>query len=150
MSHTFSSLFTHFVFSTKERATFLDPELRPRLFSYLGGIAREQNATLVSANGAADHIHLLALLHPTIAPADFVRTLKAGSSRWIHETFSDLAGFAWQTGYGAFSVSKSNVETVVAYIRGQEEHHRKMTFKEELLALLRKHDLDYDERYLWD
>jgi REP element-mobilizing transposase RayT len=97
-----------------------------------------------------DHVHLLVTLPPTLAIADLVRALKANSSRWAHEKWPDYAGFGWQQGYAAFSVSRSAIKDVTEYITNQEEHHRKMSFQEEFIGLLKKHDITYDERYIWE
>ena len=110
---------------------------------------KNKNAKLISPGGMFDHIHLYVSMPSTISIADFVNAVKANSSRWIHESSSRMRGFAWQEGYGAFSVSKSEESKVVRYISNQEEHHRKRTFKEELTALLEKHGIEYDKRYIW-
>ncbi|MEK6281120.1 MAG: transposase [Acidobacteriota bacterium] len=116
----------------------------------LVGIMRKKKGKLLSAGGMFDHIHLYASMPSTISIADFVNAVKSNSSRWIHESFARLRNFAWQEGYGAFSVSKSEEGRVVRYISNQEDHHRKRTFKEELVALLEKHGIEYDKRYIWD
>jgi REP element-mobilizing transposase RayT len=100
-------------------------------------------------NGPADHVHVLAVVPATAALADVMRVLKTNSSKWVHERWSDRALFGWQEGYGAFSVSESNRAAVLEYIRKQEQHHRKMTFQEEFVSLLKKHGIEYDERYIW-
>jgi REP element-mobilizing transposase RayT len=105
---------------------------------------------LSAAGGTADHIHLLASLSRTIAIADAVRTIKANSSGWIHKEFAKLSAFYWQEGYGAFAVSHSNVDQVKAYIAGQEEHHRARSFQDEYRELLRRHEIEWDEKYVWD
>ena len=110
---------------------------------------KKKNAKLLSAGAMYDHIHLYTSLPSTISVADFVNAVKSNSSRWVHESFPLLRNFAWQEGYGAFSVSKSEEERVVNYVRNQERHHQKRTFKEELVELLEKHGIDYDKRYLW-
>jgi putative transposase len=148
MAHTFTNLLLHLIFSTKNREPVLDPEVKPRLFPYLGGIIQELGGRPVLINGLADHVHILAILPATASISDVLRTLKANSSRWIHETFPALSGFAWQTGYGAFSVSESNREAVRRYIEDQDAHHQKMTFLEELVIFLKKHNIVYDERYI--
>jgi REP element-mobilizing transposase RayT len=147
MPHTFTNLLTHIVFSTKERVPVINAELRPQLHAYMGGIVRELQGTALIINGMADHVHLLVGLPPALSLSDALRVLKANSSRWLHET--RRAPFNWQAGYGAFSVSQSNVLAVTEYIAHQEEHHRKMTFQEEFIALLRKHNIEFDERYIW-
>jgi putative transposase len=118
--------------------------------SYVGGIIRNKNAKLLAAGGMNDHIHVYASLPSTVTIADFVSTMKSNSSRWVHESFPNRRGFAWQEGYGAFSVSKSEEEKVINYICNQREHHRKRSFREEYLDFLEKYQVDYDERYLWD
>jgi REP element-mobilizing transposase RayT len=150
MPQSFASLHYHIVFSTKNREHFLDCALQPRLYEYVGGTLRQHNGVLLAAGGMPDHIHLLVGLHREMSVADAVKLVKANSSKWIHESFPDRAAFAWQTGYGAFTVSYSNMEQVKRYIGGQEEHHRTRTFKEEFIAFLRRHNIEYDERYLWD
>ena len=150
MSHTFTHLLYHVVFSTKDRKRYIDAKLRPQLLAYLGGITRELKGKALTVGGTADHVHLLVSLPPTLAVADAMRVLKTNSSRWVHqEGPTPRALFAWQTGYAAFSVSQSAREDVKRYIAGQEEHHRRMTFREEFLALLERHGVEFDERYLW-
>ena len=149
MAQAFTNLLTHLIFSTKDRAPLIDTELRQDLFEYMGGIIRELNSKALTINGAADHVHLLVSLSPTLAIADALRTLKANSSRWVHERRTGHLKFGWQAGYGAFSVSQSNAAGVIKYIAGQEEHHRKVTFQQEFVALLEKHKIPYDERYVW-
>ena len=144
------SLLIHFIWSTAGREPWIGDDWREQLQAYMGGIARNKNARLIAAGGAYDHIHLYASLPSTITIADFVNAVKANSSRWVHENFRNRRGFAWQEGYGAFSVSKSVEHQVIDYINHQQEHHRKHTFKEEYLSFLNKYDVDYDERYLWD
>jgi REP element-mobilizing transposase RayT len=136
------------VWSTKNRASFLDSDLRARLWPYLGGIARENKMKSLAVGGAADHVHILISLPGTLSVAKAIQLLKGNSSKWIHETFPRLAGFAWQEGYGAFSIGVSGVDATVDYIRNQTEHHRQRTFREEFVAMLRTHGLDYDERML--
>jgi REP element-mobilizing transposase RayT len=136
------------VFSTKNREPLILPDWRPDLHAYIGGIVRNRRGELIAAGGIPDHIHLLVRLTADRAVADAVRDIKAVTSGWRHENGDPR--FAWQGGYGAFTVSKSMVETVSRYIDRQEERHRVQTFQEEFLDLLRRHGIDYDERYLWD
>jgi REP element-mobilizing transposase RayT len=117
-----------------------------RLFEYIGGITKNLKATLLLVGGTTDHVHIAVRLHPELSITEFVRTIKTNSSKWVHETF--LESFAWQEGYSAFSVSHSIVGKVIEYIRGQKEHHRRMTFKEELQSFLERHKIEYEERYL--
>jgi REP element-mobilizing transposase RayT len=149
MAGKYLSLLVHFTWSTAGREPWLEHNIRDDLYSYIGGIMNNKNAKLISAGGMFDHIHLLASMPSTISVADFVNAVKANSSRWIHESSSLLRNFAWQEGYGAFSVSKSEENKVVRYISNQEKHHGKRTFKQELVTLLKKHEIKYDERYLW-
>ncbi len=115
----------------------------------MGGIRRKLAGKLIEVNARPDHIHCLLSLPPALAVADAMRVLKTNSSAWVHET-RRRAAFAWQTGYGAFSVSQSNVPTVVKYIRNQDQHHRRVTFQEEFIAFLKRHGIAYDERYIWE
>ncbi len=126
------------------------PELEERLWPFMGGIARQNDMKALAIGGVADHVHLLLSLPSTLAIAKAIQLIKGGSSKWVHEEFAMHRGFAWQEGYGAFSIGMSQVERTAAYIRAQAEHHRRATFKEEFLAFLKKHGIDYDERYLWD
>ena len=150
MAHSFTNLLAHVVFSTKDRVPHIDAELAPRLHAYLGGILRELNVTAIAINGSRDHVHLAVRMPATVCMADLLRVLKTNSSRWVHETWRERAAFGWQTGYGAFSISQSNLDEVCAYVAGQETHHRRMTFQEEFVALLKKHGIEYDERYIWE
>lgn len=150
MAHTFTHLLTHIVFSTKDRAAFLDDDLKPRLFAYMAGIIRELGGQVILINGPTDHVHILTTIPARLALSDFLRDLKANSSGWVHREFPSRHDFAWQTGYGAFAVSHSNLESVKEYIRNQEEHHRKLTFKEEFETFLKRHEIEYNERYLWE
>ena len=149
MANTYYSLHYHVIFSTKNRAAYLKPEIEQRVWAYIGGVARKHKMTALQIGGFDDHIHALVMAPPTIAPSQIAQYLKGDSSRWIHETFPELRDFAWQEGYGAFTVNKSNLESVVAYIQKQREHHQKQTFQEEYLDFLQKHGVEYDERYVW-
>jgi len=150
MSGKYLSLLVHFTWSTKGRQPWLKTDMRDDLYSYIGGIMKNKRAKLIAAGGMYDHVHLCASMPSTITVADFVNAVKAKSSRWIHDSYGQLRDFAWQEGYGAFSVSKSEEGKVVRYISNQQNHHRKRTFKEELIELLKKHEIPYDSRYIWD
>ena len=128
----------------------LTPDLRVRVFPYMGGIIRELSGVALLINGVSDHVHILASLPATAAPADFVGKLKANSSKWVHENFPEHRAFAWQLGYSAFSVSVSQKQGVLDYIAGQEEHHRKVSFQEELISFLKKHEIEYEGRYVFE
>jgi len=114
----------------------------------MGGILKSDRCVLMNIGGMPDHVHLIVSMHPQISLSDMMRALKAKSSKWVHETFPERRDFAWQTGYGAFAVSHSNVDKVAAYIRDQEAHHKRISFRDELIALLHKHGVEYDERYI--
>jgi putative transposase len=148
MPQSFSSLHVHVVFSTKDRTPLLRPELASRLHPYLGGIARELACPAVAIGGMPDHVHMLVDLSRERTVADVVRTIKTNSSRWMHQELGERR-FAWQTGHGAFAVSRSNLEDVKRYIADQPEHHRIRTFQEEFRMLLERHGVEFDERYLW-
>ena len=125
------------------------PDLRQRLYDYMGGILKTNGGRLLASGGTADHVHLLATLRPKPAVSDILRDLKANSSKWMHETFPKMRAFRWQDGYGAFTVSYSNIEQVRRYITNQEQHHRRMTFQEEFVQVLERHGIEYDPRYVW-
>ena len=131
MAETYSSLYVHFVFSTKDRQPTLRPDLRNRIWRYIGGIARKAETKAIEIGGTADHIHALVSMAPTMAPADIVKILKGNSSKWINQSLGLPCRFEWQEGYGAFSVSCSQIDRIVAYIRNQEQHHRKKSFQQE-------------------
>src|ERR1700736_3922914 len=144
MPHSYSNLLTHIVYSTKNRKPFIDADLESHLFPYFGGIVRQLGGKLYLVNGVEDHVHLLAELPPTIAVAEAIGKIKGSSTYWIHQSSPDRSAFAWQRGYGAFSVSKSNVSSVARYIERQKEHHRKQSFQDELRELLRRHGVAFD------
>jgi REP element-mobilizing transposase RayT len=151
MPQSLSAVYIHVVFSTKDRRPeFRDTALREALHTYLGGIAKQLESAPILIGGVEDHVHLLLCLGHSISQAELVKELKRVSNVWLKEQGKVVTDFQWQNGYGAFSVSHSNLPAVRKYIAGQEEHHRKMTFQDELRLLLQKHDLTWDERYLWD
>jgi putative transposase len=143
MPHTYAANFIHCIFSTKDRRSLIPAARTTELYAYLGGIARGEGFSLIGAGGTANHVHLLFVLPATSSLAGAVQKLKGSSSRWLGH------GFSWQEGYGAFSVSPSQVPTVKRYIQDQEEHHRKRNFDEEFVTLLRNCGIEYDERYVF-
>jgi REP-associated tyrosine transposase len=149
MANTYTSLHYHIIFSTKNRISRLTPAIEERVWAYLGGIVRKHKMTALQVGGSEDHIHALVLVPPTYAPSQIAQFLKGDSSKWIHQEFPAMRDFAWQDGYGAFTVSKSNLTDVVRYIQEQREHYRKKTFQEEYLEFLQRHGVEYEERYLW-
>lgn len=148
MPSTHTSLHYHLVFSTKERLPLIGADMRERVHAYLGGVIRGIGGTPLEVGGVADHVHLLVGLKPTHALADVMRVVKSDSSKWMHAELG-IRELAWQEGYGAFAVSRSNVASVREYVRNQEEHHRRRTFQEEYVELLVKMEIEYDERFLW-
>jgi REP element-mobilizing transposase RayT len=149
MAHTYTSLHFHVVFATAGRRELLPEPIQERLWPYLGGIARQNKFTLQCAGGAKNHVHLLLDLPAALSVAKAVQLLKGGSSKWLNETFRDVRPFSWQVGYGAFSVSTSGLAKVKAYISAQKAHHRRMSFEQEYLLLLKAHEIVWDERYVW-
>ncbi|HEY0406714.1 MAG TPA: IS200/IS605 family transposase [Pyrinomonadaceae bacterium] len=148
MPQSYTNLLYHIVFSTRNRQPLIAPEYQPRLYDYIGGTVRRQGGISLAINGTADHIHLLLKLRPDKAVSDVLRDLKANASGWLHELFPALRDFSWQNGYGAFTVSASQVERVRAYIANQEQHHRRHSFRDELIALLKANTMEFDERFL--
>ena len=151
MPQSLSLVVIHVIFSTKERRPFLrDKTVRDSLHAYLGGVSKTLECPPLIVGGVEDHVHLLCRFGRTLTQAEWVKELKRVSNGWLKERSRDYADFEWQGGYADFSVSQSNLEQVKQYIASQEEHHRKMTFQDELRALLRKHEIEFDERYVWD
>lgn len=150
MSQSLAKNIVHLIYSTKTRYPFLTDEVRPKLHSYLGGILRQWQSPAILMNSVADHIHILFCLYKNHALAKVVEEIKKGSSKWIKTQGGEFQKFAWQAGYGAFSVSQSNVPAVKKYIENQAVHHRRTTFQDEFRAFLRKYEIEYDERYVWD
>ena len=147
---TFTKLSYHIVFSTKYRSKSIADSFSERLYEYIGGIIRAKNGLLIEIGGVEDHVHLLANLSPTKSISDTIREIKANASKWRNE-FPDNAGrFEWQKGYGAFTVSYSQIESVRHYIRNQREHHRTKTFEEEYIAFLKLHNIEFDYQYLFE
>ena len=148
MGHSYVSTLVHCVFSTMDRRRMISGDLRERLWAFVGGIARKNGMKALAVGGTADHIHVLLSLPATLTVAKAIQLIKGGSSKWVHDMFPEHRHFNWQDGYGAFSISISHVEETVAYIRTQDKHHRRRSFEEEFLAFLKKHGIEYDERYV--
>jgi REP element-mobilizing transposase RayT len=149
MAHTFTCLFLHVIFSTKNRAATISPDLAGRLHPYMGGIVQECKGTSIIVNGTSDHVHMLLSMPSGVSLAEMMRLVKTNSSRWVHETFPDQHRFEWQVGYGAFTVSGSRLEDVRKYIACQQEHHKRVSFLDEFRAFLQKHGVDCNEEYMW-
>jgi REP element-mobilizing transposase RayT len=150
MSQSLVKNYVHIVFSTKHRLPQIHPPFEKELHAYLGGICNALECHVLIVGGYTDHVHILCLLSKKIALMQLLKELKANSSKWMKTKHPDLNYFYWQDGYGAFSVNPSEVETVLDYIKNQHEHHRAKTFQEEYRAFLKKHKVDFDERYVWD
>jgi len=146
MSHSYVQNYLHVVFSTKEREKLIAKPMQPKLWSYMAGIARNHDFLVLANGGMEDHVHLLILLPPILTLAKAINLLKANSSKWMSDRGTR---FAWQEGYGAFAVSKSNIDAVARYIDEQERHHRKVSFEDEFIGLLNKHKMEYDPQYVF-
>ena len=150
MPQSLSFLLIHLVFSTKDRAPVLDPTIRPALHAYLSTVARNADCECYRVGGVADHVHLAIRLARTVTTAQLIEDLKTSSSKWLKTQAPALVGFAWQRGYGAFSVGPSDLQALLHYIDNQEEHHQTRTFQEEYRPFLTKYGIEFDERYVWD
>lgn len=150
MPQSLSNLLTHVIFSTKHREPFLSETVSDELHAYLVGILNNLNCSSIQVGGFHDHVHLFFRLSRTKTVAEVVEALKTSSSKWIKTKGKEFAGFHWQSGYGAFSVSQSDADAVITYIRNQPEHHRKISFQEEYRRFLERYQIEYDERYVWD
>ncbi len=150
MPQSYTCLHYHLVFSTKNRLPSIVPEIRERLWDYLGGIVRNGGGIPIQIGGTEDHVHLLVTLRQLPALSDFMRELKAGSSGWVHDTFSEAVDLWWQTGYGAFTVSHSGIGAVKDYIANQEQRHKKQSIQQEFRLILENHGVEFNEKNLWD
>ena len=150
MPQSLSKVIVHIIFSTKDREPWLGSDVGPRMHAYLATVCRDLGADLVRVGGVADHVHIVTTLPRTVSQAQLIEEIKKASSKWIKTLDARYRGFFWQRGYGAFSVTPSQLDTVVQYVEAQQEHHRTRTFQEEYRELLRRHGVDFDERYVWD
>jgi len=150
MPQSLFCVYGHMVFSTKNRAAFLTADIRPKVHVYMAGILRNLKCHAVNVGGTEDHVHIVCRPSKFHAPAAILASVKKDSSKWAKTVSPQAAKFQWQRGYGLFSVSPGDFEVAKQYVANQEEHHRKMTFQEDLRRLLRKHNVPYDERYVWD
>ena len=150
MAQSLAKLYVHLIFSTKHRQRVLPPEERGDMHAYMAGILQNQESPAIEINSQPDHAHVLFILGRTVTLSSVAGQLKQSSTVWLRQQHADLKSFHWQNGYGAFSVSQSNVHEVRAYIRDQEQHHRTKSFQEEFLTFLQRHDLAFDEQYVWD
>ena len=150
MGHTYANILVHVIFSTKSRARLIDADLRPRLYEYLGGVARHEFGRALDIGGTEDHVHGLLSLRADISVAEALRKWKSLSTGWIHKTYAAHSTFAWQSGYAAFSVSQSALDAVRAYIAHQTEHHQKVSYEVELRTFLDRHGVPFDPAHLAD
>jgi REP element-mobilizing transposase RayT len=150
MADSYSSLYYHIVFSTKHREPWIRQDIEQRVWSFLGGIADRYGMTPLRIGGLEDHLHVVVAIPPTLTVSKAVQMLKGGSSRWVRTTFPDLDAFGWQDGYGAFTVSKSQLPATITYVEQQRERHETWSFQEEYRTLLERHGIQYDERYVLD
>jgi REP element-mobilizing transposase RayT len=150
MAGTYNRLVYHLIFGTKNREPMITPRLQPEIYAYIGGILRGQEGSLLEIGGMPDHIHLVVRIKPDLSVSEIVRLVKANSSKWVNEASDPTGRFAWQRGYGAFTVSQSQEAVVCRYVRNQARHHHVKTFQEEFIEFLKRHEIAFDERYLWD
>ena len=150
MPQSLSNIMVHIVFSTKDRTACFDDAIRPRLHAYLASVARESGCECPRVGGTEDHVHLAVQMSRTLTIAKLVEVVKTSSSKWLKSQSPNLAKFAWQRGYGAFSVGPTDLDALLAYIDNQGEHHRTRTFQEEYRGFLKKYAVAFDERYVWD
>ena len=150
MPQSLSKVIVHIIFSTKNRGPWLVSNVRPRVHAYVATICRDLGAELVRVGGVADHVHIVTTLPRTVTQAQLIEQIKKTSSKWIKALDARYRGFFWQRGYGAFSVSPSQLDAVLQYVETQDEHHHTHTFQEEYRELLHRHGVEFDERYVWD
>ena len=148
MSQSFTNLLYHLIFSTKERRPLIKIEYQPRLYDYIGGIIKGMGGISLGVNGTEDHVHVLAKLRPDRALSDVLRDLKSNATGWMHDVFPRVSDFSWQRGYAAFTVSQSHVKQVQRYLARQQEHHQKVSFRDEFILFLKANGIEYDERYI--
>lgn len=149
MANSYICCYMHFVFSTLRRERTITDDFRADLWAYMGGVARDKKMKALEVNGTDDHVHLVISMSPTVSISEAMNMIKGASSTWVNDHRRSATKFHWQEGYGAFSVSVSQLETVREYVRNQAEHHKKLTYQDELRMLLKKHGVEYDERYVW-
>ena len=147
---THHGILLHVVFSTKYRKPWIKDDWRDDLLGYMGGTAKDHESLLLCSGGVEDHVHLLLKINPKFAISATIQLIKANASRWVNEEAKTNVKFSWQRGYGAFSVSESMAENVKCYVKNQREHHRKRTFRDEYLEILKRHQIEFDERYVFE
>lgn len=150
MAGTFTKYYSHYVFSTKNRKALINPQMEKRLYPYIGGVGRQYGYSIIACGGTQNHLHIIAGIPPATSYSKAIQVLKSTSSKWLNDTFFPNRNFSWQSGYGGFGIDETNLAKVISYVKKQKQHHKKMTFKEEYLKLLKRYNIEYDERYLWD
>ncbi len=150
MPQSLSSILIHLIFSTKNRQPFIKPAIESELHPYMASIFRDHQSPSLAIDGTSDHVHILCALGRTITVADLIEEVKTGSSKWIKTNGREFKNFHWQTGYGAFSIGQSNIPALKRYIRNQKQHHRRVSFQDEYRNLLKRYEIEFDERYIWD
>ncbi len=150
MANTFSQIYIQTVFAVSNRQSLIKPEFKEDIYKYVTGIVKNQGQKLIAINGVADHVHLLIGLRPAMALADLVREIKADSTNFINKKKWIRGRFSWQEGYGAFSYGHSQLDTIIRYIQNQEQHHKRSSFKNEYLTLLRRFDIAFEEKYVFE
>lgn len=148
MSQSFTNLLYHIIFSTKERRRIITSEHQLRLYDYIGGVLRRIDGISLGINGAEDHVHVFAKLRPDRALSDVLRDLKSNASGWMHDVFPELSDFSWQRGYAVFTVSESNADAVQRYIERQQDHHQRISFRDEFIQFLKQNRINFDERFI--
>ena len=148
MAQSLSNVIIHVIFSTKDRVNYIDNEIKDRIHAYIATIIRDMDGNAFRVGGTGDHIHIAASLPRTVTQSDFIRKVKSESSKWIKE--QGINEFSWQRGFGIFSISYSAMDVLIKYIEGQEAHHKKTTFKEEFIRFLKKYNVPFDEKYIWE
>ncbi|OVE81841.1 transposase [bacterium K02(2017)] len=149
MTNTYTNHIYHIVFSTKNRLPLITPDLKEKLYNYIGGIIQEEKGVLISIGGMPDHIHICVKLKACVSISEMLRKIKSNSSKWVNELLKNNPKFAWQNGFGSFTVSESQLIPLMNYIKNQEEHHRNKSFKDEFIGFVKKQNIKYDEKYFW-
>lgn len=150
MSQSLSKIYVHLIFSTKNRVPLITDDIKDELFNYLGGVCKNLECNPLQVGGYRDHVHILCLLSKKITLVKLLEEVKSSSSKWIKTKDEKFSNFYWQSGYGAFSVNPTEIDVVIKYIQNQEEHHKVKSFQDEYRAFLKKYEVEYDEKYVWD
>ena len=150
MPQSLSKVYVHITFSTKNRENRIDDKIETPLFEYIGGVCKQMECNPIKVGGHKNHVHILCLLSRKVAQMTLLENVKKSSSKWVKTQGDEYSDFYWQDGYGIFSVNPTEIDVVEGYIENQKEHHKKKSFQDEFRAFLKKYNVDYDERYVWD